>query len=61
MKVGEKKLVSLTLSKEASITGKWWFWTGIGVVVAAGALVTFALFQEKDAPRGDIPPGQVQF
>jgi hypothetical protein len=42
------------------ITKKWWFWTGVGVVVAAGAAGTVAILTtERAAPRGDIEPRQV--
>lgn len=61
VKLGEPKLVSLTLSKEAPVTARWWFWTSVGVVVVGGAVLTVALLKEKDPPRGDIAPGQVRF
>lgn len=42
------------------ITKKWWFWTGVGAVVAGGAAVTVALLaQPRSAPQGDIEPRQV--
>jgi hypothetical protein len=47
-------------SSREPITSKWWFWTGVGVVLAGGATVAIvALTREKSAPSGDIAPGQV--
>jgi hypothetical protein len=58
--VGERKEVSLRLESTPSIFGRWWFWTGVGVVVAGGAAVTVALLTEKNADRGDgFEPQQV--
>jgi hypothetical protein len=58
--------VTATTSAEAPqasatpITAKWWFWTGVGVVVAGGAAVTIALLApHRSAPEGDIEPRQV--
>ncbi len=41
------------------ITTRWWFWTGVGVVVVGGAVLTYALLTDKPAGHGDIAPGQV--
>lgn len=41
------------------IATRAWFWVGVGVVVAGGAVLTVALLSEKKAPTGDIAPGQV--
>ena len=58
---GQSKTVDVTLERPPPITSKWWFWTGIGVVVVGVAVVSvvYALTTEKDAGRGDIAPGQV--
>lgn len=56
---GEKKQVDLTLESEPGILGKWWFWTGIGVVVAGGVAVVIAVNTEKEAESGTVPPGRV--
>jgi tetratricopeptide (TPR) repeat protein len=42
----------------SAITSKWWFWTGVGVVVVGGVVITAALMTEKSAPHGDLGPGQ---
>jgi len=57
--VDERKDVSIPLEKSAPITAKWWFWTGVGVIVVAGAVTTYALLTERDAETGTYPPGQV--
>ncbi len=41
-----------------AVTTKWWFWTGVGVVVVGGVVLTAALLTEKSAPHGDLGPGQ---
>lgn len=55
----ERKTVMIPLEKKAPITAKWWFWTCIGVAVAAGAITTYALLTERKADSGTYPPGQV--
>jgi PEGA domain/TPR repeat len=56
---GDQKTVNLPMSKQAAITSRWWFWTGIGVVVVTGIVVTAALLTEKSPDKGTIPPGQL--
>lgn len=56
---GEKKQVDVTLESEPGILSKWWFWTGIGVVVAGTAAVLIAVNVEKEAESGTVPPGRV--
>jgi tetratricopeptide (TPR) repeat protein len=43
-----------------SIVERWWFWTTIGVVVAAGAVVAVWLTTLPDAPEGTLAPGRFQ-
>ena len=52
--VGERREMTVDLAKKAALTSKWWFWTGIGVIVVGGV----ALLTEKKAGHGDLPPGQ---
>jgi hypothetical protein len=54
---GEYKPVDIEPNKQVPITGKWWFWTTIGVVVAAGAVTAYALRPERDPDSGTIQPG----
>lgn len=56
---GQKKELEIELEKNPPIFAKWWFWTGVAVVVAGAVVVTYAVTTEKSAGRGDIPPGQV--
>ncbi len=51
--------ITLRLEKTPPIVARWWFWAGVGVVVAGGVVLTVALLTEKGASHGDLPPGQV--
>ncbi len=58
---GEKKDVDVPMAVHETITSKWWFWTGIGVIVVAGGIATYiALTTEKDPTSGTIAPGTVK-
>lgn len=58
---GERKDVDIPMAVHDTITKKWWFWTGIGVVLVAGGIATYiALTTEKDPSSGTIPPGTVK-
>lgn len=58
---GETKEVRVPMVVRETIAGKWWFWTGIGVVLAAGGVaIGVALTTEKDSTTGTIPPGTVK-
>ena len=56
---GERREVNVALEPVKPLTSRWWFWTGIGVIVVGGVALTAALLTEKSAGRGDIQPGQV--
>jgi hypothetical protein len=56
---GERKTVTLALEAQKTILQRWWFWTGVGVVVVGGVVLTYALLTERGADRGSIAPGQV--
>ena len=56
---GETKQLDLSLEAETPLYKKWWFWTGIGLVVAGGVATTIALTTEKSPTKGSIDPGQV--
>ena len=43
---GERATVRAELAAEPSILTRWWFWTGVGVVVAGAAVSTYALTRE---------------
>lgn len=58
---GEHKNIDVPLDERHAITSKWWFWTTVGAVVVAGAVITIvAITTEKDADHGSIAPGQVR-
>ena len=58
---GDRKDVDVPMAVHDSITKKWWFWTGIGVVLVAGGIATYiALTTEKDPSAGTIAPGTVK-
>lgn len=57
---GERKDVNVPMARSASILGKWWFWTAVGVVVAAGVTSAVALTTERSPDTGTIAPGQVK-
>lgn len=61
VEAGKTKDVSIDLQRAVPITSRWWFWTGVGVVVVgAGVAVWYVVAQpEGDASSGTIPPGQV--
>jgi hypothetical protein len=55
---GESKTVTATLQGK-SVATKWWFWTGVGAVVAGGMAVTIAAMSERDPDSGTIAPGVI--
>ena len=63
LKAGERKELLLDPVKGTPVTGKWWFWTIIGVVAIGGATAAtvIALTTERAAPTGDFSPGKVGF
>jgi len=56
---GEKREVDIGLEKEAPITKKWWFWTGVGLAVVGGTVAVIALTTEKDPGSGTLAPGRI--
>jgi tetratricopeptide (TPR) repeat protein len=57
---GEKRALSLDLSASSPLYTKWWFWTGIGAVVAGSAVAVIALTSERPLSTGTIPPGSLR-
>jgi hypothetical protein len=53
---GSNKIVMAGL-QDNSVAKKWWFWTGVGAVVTAGAAVTIAAVTERSPDAGTIAPG----
>jgi hypothetical protein len=58
--VGQRKELSINLEQKPPITARWWFWTGVGVVVVGGVILTVALLTERAPDSGTIKPGQSQ-
>ena len=43
---------------QGSIVTRWWFWTGVGVVLVSGVAVAIALAQNHAASSGEAAPSQ---
>lgn len=56
---GATRDITLTMDRSVPLTSKWWFWTGVGVVVVVVGVTTYALLTEKSAQKGTLPPGQI--
>ncbi len=59
VRIGRVAKLNVALDEPPGITSRWWFWTGIGVVVAGGTALTVALLTERSSDEGDIAPGKV--
>jgi hypothetical protein len=56
---GSTRKVTIPLEQEVPITARWWFWTGIGAVVAGGVTTAILLSVEREPSRGSLDPGRV--
>ena len=57
---GERRSLNMELHTGTPITSRWWFWTAIGVGVAAGAATVFIVTRDKSPTGGDnFGPKQV--
>jgi hypothetical protein len=54
--VGERRAVTLDLGASPPITKQWWFWAGLGAVVATGVGITIAALTERSPGCGSIAP-----
>lgn len=59
VEAGKTRLVRFDLVEEPGIHETWWFWTGVGLVVAGGVATAIIVTREKEPPNGDFAPGQV--
>lgn len=50
--LGDRREIDIELQNSPGLLSRWWFWTGIGVVVAAGVATTIALNVERDPSPG---------
>lgn len=55
---GQRREVSIDLARTPGLLTRWWFWAGVGAVVAGGVASYVMLTTEKDPPTGSIAPGQ---
>jgi len=56
---GQDRSLNLALEKEPGLLGRWWFWTGAGVLVSAGVTALICATTERGPSSGDIAPGRV--
>ncbi|MBS2020255.1 MAG: PEGA domain-containing protein [Deltaproteobacteria bacterium] len=56
---GERKEVDVTLDVDHGLFSRWWFWTGVGVVVAGGVALAVATQAERSPEPGTVAPGVV--
>ena len=56
---GESRAVRVDMRRSVPLTGRWYFWAGLGTVVAAGVVTTIALVSDRPVHRGTVSPGQV--
>jgi len=56
---GQDRSVQVPLEKEPAIWGRWWFWTGAGVLASAAVTAVICATTERSPSSGDIPPGRV--
>lgn len=57
--LGDRRDIELEMRSTPGIASKWWFWTGIGVVIAGGVATAIALTTEKPHSNGTFAPGSV--
>jgi hypothetical protein len=56
---GERREIEVPLDVDGGVFSRWWFWTGVSVVVAGGVALAVALNVEKSPEPGSVPPGVV--
>lgn len=52
--LGDRRELDIELPKTPGITSRWWFWTGIGVVVAGATATILALEIEKSPTKSSF-------
>lgn len=57
--LGDRRDIELELRKTPGIASKWWFWTGLVVVVAGGVATAIVLTREKPHDNGTFGTGAV--
>ncbi len=56
---GERRELDVMLESEPGLLGRWWFWAGVGAVVAGGVAIVIAVNTEKSPDKGTVAPGVV--
>lgn len=57
--LGDRRDIELEMKSTPGIASRWWFWTGIGVLVAGGVATAIVLTTEKPHSTGSFNPGSV--
>jgi hypothetical protein len=57
--LGDRRDIELEMKSTPGIASKWWFWTGIGVLIAGGVATAIVLTTEKPHTNGSFNPGSV--
>ncbi len=57
--LGDRREIDLDLKARPGVTSRWWFWTGVAVVVAGAVAGTIALTTERSADAGTFGAGTV--
>lgn len=57
----QRREVDLNLTRNMAIYERWWFWTGIGVLVAGAATAVVVAATRPSAEPGTIAPGVIAF
>lgn len=57
--LGDRREVDLEMRKTPSILSRWWFWTGVGVVILGGVATAIVVTTEKPHSNGSFNPGSV--
>jgi tetratricopeptide (TPR) repeat protein len=57
--LGDRRDVELEMKATPGLASRWWFWTGIAVVVAGGVATAIVLTTERPHSNGTFAPGSV--
>lgn len=57
--LGDRRELDLELKPKPGVFSRWWFWTGVAVVVAGGVAAGIALTTERSADAGTFGSGTI--
>ena len=58
----ERREMALDLERHKTVVERWWFWTGLGVLVAGGVTAVIVVATQEPTPKaGTIAPGVIAF